>query len=358
MTDGAVRVVRYERTDRPQVHEFLKAVQPARDSDRLIGQWHWKYDDNPFNPESRPYIVMLKEDERIVGVMADLPARVWVRGRISHWVCSCDLAIDTEYRGRGLSRSIIRRHMADHDMAFAWMNVASKRAAAPLTGSRSVPIRPLVRLLDVGPAVQGLSGRASLGAVGRVLTRVTRTLVRLPAPAPVAGVTISARATVDDRFDALWRRASAEGPVMIVRDRAYLDWRFLRRPDATYTILTATRGDDVLGYLVLRRVVRYGMPWGYLVDFLVERESPSIWSMLVREALARFREEGVALVGCLANRPSYRRPLLRLGFLPWRWGPQGYFHARVDAPDERLHVARDTEQWLVTMGDGDVEMSF
>lgn len=358
MTGGAVQVVRYERTDRQQVHEFLKAIQPARDSDLLIRQWHWKYDDNPFNTESRPYIVVLKEDGRIIGLMADLPARVWVRGRISDWVCSCDLVVDAEYRGRGLSRLIIRQHMADHLMVFAWMNIASKRAAAPLTGSLSVPIRPLVRLLDLGRVVQGLGGRASLAASGRVLTRVTRTLVRFPAPASVAGVTISALATVDDRFDAFWRRASAEGPVMIVRDRAYLDWRFLRRPDATYTILVAARGGDVLGYLVLRRAVRYGMPWGYLVDFLVERESPSIWAMLVREAIARFREDGVALVGCLANRPSYRRSLLRLGFFPWRWGPQGYFHARVDAPDQSLHVARDTQQWLVTMGDGDVEMSF
>jgi hypothetical protein len=169
---------------------------------------------------------------------------------------------------------------------------------------------------------------------------------------------VGAVTAVDDRLDAFWRRVCGDVPVMAVRDRRHLQWRFLRRPDAAYTILLAERGPEIAGYLVLRRAVRDGVPWGYLVDFLVEGGQPATWSMLVRRALALFREDGVALAGCMVNRPEYRRPLARLGFLPWRWGPQGYFHPRVDVPDPAVRAARDLRQWLVTLGDGDVEMAF
>ena len=140
---------------------------------------------------------------------------------------------------------------------------------------------------------------------------------------------------------------------MVVRDRAYLDWRFFRRPDATYTMLAATRGADLLGYLVLRRALRDGMPWGYLVDFLVDPESPAVWPMLVREALARFRADGVALVGCLANLPQYSALTPPPRFVPWR-GRAGYFHARVDVPT-RILESRSTIAHAPHHGDGDFE---
>jgi len=358
MTDESVCVERYTYADREAAHAFLRAALAPEHAERLIRQWAWKYDGNPFNPGPGPYILLLKDGARIVGLMGDLSVPLSIHGTVHPGYCSCDLTILEDHRRRGLSRWIIRRHMADHDLAFAWLNVASHRAAAPLADSTSMPVRPLVLALDLEAAVTTWASRMGLAAGATLLTRAAGRVARLAGPAPARDVTVSGVTMPDERFDALSRRAARDVPVMLLRDRRYLEWRFFQRPDATYRLVAALRGDALLGYLVMRRASRAGVPCGYLVDVLADRESPPIVSALARHAIDEFRRDGVAVVVCLVNRPAYRRALAGLGFMPWRWGAQSYFYARVDAPDPGLHVVRDTRRWLVTLSDGDVEMAF
>jgi hypothetical protein len=303
--------------------------------------------------------LLLRDDARIIGMMGAIYLRVSIGGR-EQWVGSgCDLVIHPDYRGRGLARRIIGRAMADHPMWFVWLNEISHRAVTPLSASRSTRVVPLVKPLDFGQILQKVTGIRSLHHWGGLLATGVRHLTRpLRRQSTPAGVTITQVTTFDQRFDALWQRVCRDYPVLVVRDQLYLNWRFVCRPDAEYTLLVATRGSELAGYMVLRSAERDGVSWGYLVDFLVEGRSSSLLVLLVEEAVECLRRERVAAISCLATALSYRRTLYRQGFYSWRWGRQGYFRPDVELPDPTLQVFRDAREWFLTMGDGDLEMAF
>jgi hypothetical protein len=123
-------------------------------------------------------------------------------------------------------------------------------------------------------------------------------------------------------------------------------------------VLVATRGSDLVGYLVLRVAEQAGVRWGYLVDFLVQHKSAALLALLIDAGIERLRHEGVAAVSCRATMPPYRQTIRSRGFYPFPWGPQTYFYMRVELPDPDLQVFRDARQWFITMGDGDLEMAF
>ncbi len=356
---STLHLLRYEKPYREEVFAFQRTVHSAIESERLIHQWDWKYDANPFNRHPEPYILLLKDGTKIIGMLGSIPLRVSVGGRECWVACACDLVIHPEHRGRGLSRQIFVQHRIDHPVVFGWLNELSFRSIRPISTARSARLTPLVKPLDFGPLLQLATGNRLLSHWGGLLAaaarRLTRPLRRQPA---LPGVTINQVTSFDQRVDVLWQRAYQDYPVMVVRDQRYLNWRFVCRPDAKYTLLMATRGPDLAGYLVLRLTERGGLRRGYLVDFLVENKSSSLLALLVEKAVESLRKQRVAIVSCLATTPFCRRTLYRQGFYPWHWGPHGYFHPHVVQPDPALQVFRDARQWFLTMGDGDLEMAF
>jgi GNAT superfamily N-acetyltransferase len=356
---STLHLLRYEKPYRKEIFAFLRTVYSRSESDRRIHQWDWKYDANPFNRRAEPYILLLKDGDQIIGMEGAIPLRVSVGGE-ERWVThSCDLVVHPGYRRQGLSRGIVGQYRADNPMDFGWLNELSHRAVAPGETGSSARLTPLVKPMDFDQLLQKVTGNRLLSRWGGLLAtgarHLTRPLRRQPAP---AGVTITQGATFDQRFDALWKRVCQDYPVMVVRDQPYLNWRFVCRPDAKYTLLMATRGPDLVGYLVLRVTERGGLRWGYLVDFLVESKSSSLLALLVEKAVESLRKQRVAIVSCLATAPFCRRTLYRQGFYPWHWGPHGYFGSQVDLSDSTLQGFRDARQWFLTMGDGDLEMAF
>jgi hypothetical protein len=134
-----------------------------------------------------------------------------------------------------------------------------------------------------------------------------------------------------------------------------LNWRFVARPDATYTRLVATCGSDVVGYLILRSAEKDGVRWGYLVDFLVEGPSPSLLALLIDEAVERLRKERAVAVMSFASAPAYQRALSRQGFYLWPWGSRASLYTRVEPPDPTWQAFQDVRQSFWTMGDGDLD---
>lgn len=356
MTTEDFDLVCYRRADRARVFAFLREAHARADSERLIRQWDWKYEANPFNRNGEPFILLLMHGGRIAGMYGGIFLRCVIDGHeyVAHH--GCDLVVHPAYRGQRLSARL-RRRDKDRPLHFSWQNEISYRVSRP-DGTHGVPFVSVIKPLDAARVTRSLLGDQWLGrAVGAVTAGVLRWVPALPHRPVLPEVTVTRLDTFDARFDRLWQRACRTHRVMLVRDRRYLDWRFTQRPDAQYTIWAAIRQDDLLGYLVTRCASRAGERWGYLVDFLVAERSPAVFELLLERAIADLREAGAAAVSCRAAAPAYRRLLYWHGFVrSWREA-RGYLRTRIDLPDPGLQVFADPRQWFVTMGDGDLEMS-
>ena len=351
-----VRVVRYQRADRERVFTFLREALPPAESARLMRQWEWKYEANPFNRDNEPYILLLQGHRQLVGIYGRLFFRAVIDGaeRLVHH--GCDLVVHPAYRGHGLSARLRDCDLIESALHFSWQNEASYQVASR-DGTAGVPYRALVKPLDVSAMVRHVVGDHWFArTVSSVINRALQHIPPLRRHSAAPEVAVTRIASFDDRFDRLWQRCCGSYRAMIVRDRRYLDWRFKQRPDAEYSIVVATRGSDLVGYMVTRCVDRDRKRWGYLADFLVEEGSALVFAVLVEHAVNELRQQNAALAICRIAVPPYLSMLYRQGFLPWARAPQGYLRVRM--PLQSSPSAADARHWFWTMGDGDLEMAF
>lgn len=354
-------IVRYTRADRPQVFAFLGAAASAADSARLMRQWDWKYDANPFNRDSEPYLPLWRDAGEIAGMLGILPLRVCIDGA-ERWVGHpCDWLIHPNHRGRRMARRLIDRVRLDWPVRFSWQNELAHRVSPgdPATDGK-LRLTPMAKPVDAAYLVERATGSHLLGRAGGIIAKgpqyVTGLLNRHSA---IPGLDIAESQVFDDRFDRLWQRARQEYPVIVVRDQRYLQWRFAARPDAHYQTFVATRAGELLGYLVLRCLEKAGARWGYVVDFLMVERSTAIFSQLVAHAVAYLERDGVKAISCRVVVPPFRRVLARHGFLPVILGARGYlrtYRPQSESPEPALLTFQNPDRWFVTMGDGDVEM--
>lgn len=356
-TDDEIKLVRYQRSDRERVFALLREVFPAPYSERLICQWDWKYDANPFNRDGEPDIELLTKGEQLVAMYGRIFYPVVVEGE-QHWAHhACDLVVHPHYRGRNLSARLRgHRERVCSDVHFSWQNEASYRVSSR-EGRGGVPFVSLFKPLDTAQLVRHLLGDRRLGRTAAGVIDATRRLVpRIRRRRTLPGVALEQIRSFDERFDRLWQRTCRDYPVMIVRDRRYLEWRFGRRPDAGYNVIAASRASELAGYMVTRGGSGSGH-WGYLVDFLVEERSPRLFTLLLDEAVERLRREGAVGISCRIAVPPYRRLLHRHGFVPLLGAPRGYLRATVRLANAEARGLTDPGCWFLTMGDGDLEMS-
>lgn len=356
---NSFQILRYRKSDRDEVFAFLRKVYSPLDYNRLISQWDWKYDNNPFNQYPEPDILVLKDTDKIIGMEGAMPLRVSIYGK-EHWATnSCDLVIDPNYRGQRLSQQLIGQYIGDHPINFSWLNEISKYVSDPFLTSQYFRLRFFIKLLDVSQVLSKMIGHPKISRWFGLLVAGVRPLI-IPFHRRISSdkITITQMGIFDERVDSLWRRVCSDHPVLVVRDRSYLNWRFICRPDARYIIFAAIKGDDLVGFLTLRLCERAGFSLGYLVDFMTEGKDSLPFELLVNGAIDYSRSQHAEIIISLLTTPLYRHVLYRQGFFPWRFGTQGFFRPRVDLPDQALQVFRNPRLWYLTMGDGDLEMSF
>jgi hypothetical protein len=407
------RIARYRAEDRERVFDLLRAVHRPDLADRLIRQWNWKYDGNPFNAEAAryrdahreevlafmyraftrerfekfcrkwsinpdegvgdagPYILLTKNGDEVVGMQGSIPLRYMVGGK-ERWITTGgDLAIHPGYRNRGFALPLTNRLLNEHAMMVSWFNesihrirtgwrkaVSRARRPSAVTRLPEARLRPLTKPVDPGYAVRALIGNGMLGGATATIAAAAQPFVRLlTRPLTSVEVSVIEIDTPDDDLEQLWNRVRDSHAIIGVRDRRFLNWRFVQRPDSSYRFLVAMRGSMAIGYLVFRLAEIDGERHGYLVDFLVQAPAREAFRLLLSRAEERLIDAGAKVIVCGVASAPYRRALMRSGYLPWRTRKAVYLAANLNSADPELRAFVDLPQWFVTMADGDLEMS-
>ena len=410
-----LRIARYRRADRDVVFQLIRAVHKPDNAERLIRQWDWKFDSNPFNAtaeryrqtykhnylerlrsfmtekeleayqrnwegkseslpaehENDPYVLLLKDEtDTAFGMLCSLPHQVTIEGDGHCAAVGCDWALLPKYRKRGLSLPIGIRMRGENPLNFSWANATAEgimRSKVPLprVGSRGVAaatdhrrLVPMVKPLDLAHLIRGDSASRLVRIAAAALVAGTRPITSVLGRGSLPGVTIGRIESFDDRFDRLWDRCRRDYRVVAVRDSEYLNWRFISRPDASYTVLAAARGPDLIGYIVCRVASIDGAAWGYIVDYLVEDRSMRLFSMLLQRAESYFAETDVKGIVCSVATAPFRSALVRHGYYPALFRGESYVRVARNHQNPTLQPYSDLRHWFMTMADGDLEMAF
>ena len=404
MTDG-FRMARYCASDRHGVFELMRAAVSERYANHLMHQWDWKYDSHPLNaeaertrkayrakflprlietysaelqeswrinfdefdsvPDDAPYILLLKDGERIIAMMGTLAQAFLIGGKRHLVTIPCDSAVHPDYRGQSLSMRMTLRLGSEHQLVMAlassathkvrttWRKRTASERPAEYPGPVQMRVVAMVKPIDWSYMMHRATG---LGLPRSVAKFMAAGAHRKHNPLAIPGVDVFRQESFDHRIDDLWRRASREYPVIGIRDANYLNWRFNSRPDAGFQCLAAVRGDNLIGYLIYRIVEQDGALWGYIVDFLAEGDPNDGFAMLLKRAEELMLREGVKSIVCSMAKASFRRVLRRAGFYPAVLGRRLIMTAAITQPDADLSAYAELSSWFLTMADGDTDM--
>ncbi|MBI1797644.1 MAG: GNAT family N-acetyltransferase [Candidatus Eisenbacteria bacterium] len=319
--------------------------------------WRWEFLESP---QGRQAILLAFAQGRLAAHYAVMPLKLQIDDREHDAALSLDTATDAAFRGRGLFQRLaaqVYREQGESGAVavFGFPNAKS----GPTIFSRMgwVELKPFPLMLKPlkGAATAYLSPH---GPAARLAAPIAERFVSLAfrdSDDRPTEFTVEEIGSFPADTDALWERARRGKRICVVRNRAHLEWRYALNPDRPYGIRTLRERGQLVGTIVTRRVDRFGLRSGFVVDMLCEENRPDVALALVRCAEGALRREGAELLVALMFPGTVARgALARCGFIPVPrvFHPQRiHFGVRALAADARLTTP---SSWYVTWGDSDV----
>jgi hypothetical protein len=189
-------------------------------------------------------------------------------------------------------------------------------------------------------------------AVSSVIVKVFLAVFgRDPKPPKVTDLKVEETSSFDEGADELWKEASRDIGIIVVRDRAHLNWRYVDIPHRRYRIFTVRRGGKLVGYTVLSLAEKEGFTGGEIVDLFAIKDE-AVLCLLLHKALEHFRASGADAIYCWSPEdPTYKKAFRKAGF--YYMPPMPLFIVRPFSKDMSNDHVTDYSKWFVMMGDSD-----
>ena len=344
-------VRKYQDGDEEQIHSLRNTALINAEKD--IQWWRWQYLDNP---RGTAIIYVAEADKRIVGHLALLPTLMKIGDKIILCSHAVDGMVHPDYR-----RQSIYVKIADETFEFA-----SKDGIAMVFGTpnnQSYPIHigrlqwiyicnPRLMLKIINWNVFFKSHLRIPNFVGKQLEKFIELIWNNKSHCEDSEVTIEQITTFDERIDKFWLRASETKKIMVIRDKKYLNWRYVNKPGNNYNIFIAQKGNEIIGYIVVT-IQREKTIRGYIIDLLALPDEDTAMIMLIKKAIAYCKNKGAITIKCLMLREvPYYKILKKMGFICRK--SEVRLCARIFDPKISKEFVSDPSNWYYLWGDRDV----
>jgi GNAT superfamily N-acetyltransferase len=305
--------------------------------------------------------------ERPVGAAMAVPLKVRLSGKLRTAELLLDPVVDPDYPNSDIRVGLLSdvcSFSTEEGIAFSYGFPGQDFLSTLVNkgGFRDIGAVPLlIRPLNPERLALKTTGSPVLGKTASIAKKIWRTPPSAPPQAGPPGLEMVEVDSFDDSFAVFWDRVQHRCPVMVVRDPAYLNWRYVDVPTREYTTFAARSDGKIRGFTVLGVAPLGRFSAGLILELLVETsaEGRAAGRLLLDQAYAYATEHDVDLLAALALRHTDESRLLRSrGF--WvcpRFMEPRPFRLVVRCYDEEASPSRlayDLRNWFVTMGDCDV----
>lgn len=335
----------YQQGDEASIVEGWNEIFPAQDGipPRDVAYWDWQFRNNPIG---RPEIVVADVAGRIVGQYACVPQRARSEGQSTTIGLIVDAFVLPEYRrARGRPGLVIHLAQRLHELYCgprAECGGQSDGAGHALLYGYPFPIWRIAQRYLASELVRDMD----------VLFReVTAPNVEPILPSDKVTIEIVRdAATLREIGDDVWKLCEADVRFGLVRDGAWLHWRYFSHPHHDYEIVLArdTESGAPRGLGVLRQG-NYAVRAAICVDWVVPVDDED-----AERSLLAWMHEHAKAVGesaLLAHFPQQDPRFLRWQRRGFLVGPPSHFLVMNTFGH---HVRWLRERWHQTLGDSDL----
>lgn len=347
----------YKKEDKAQIFQLFEDVFGISKAEKHKSCWDWEFINNPNNPPEGPRILVLENNNKIVGLTTAFPVQLKIRDKLfsAFWVG--DFITHPQYRGRGgflLSKILYGPHV--------FLGTPNP-VSYPVVKIKRFNIfdycQPLkrVNIIDLSHIIEIKFKNRFISALGGILWKIASTIFSvLNHPILNSDVSFNMVSEFDEQIDEFWQEASRDYDIIVVRDKKYLNWRFVDCPNKEYSICIAKRNGKVSGYIVFRYSETDGLRQGYIVDLFAKAGDEKTLQALVQKVVEVLKANKVDLISCLINTYNviYHRVLRRNGFIfkTQKTKVTGYCvyfpHLEGDL--------RNSQLWFMTRADSDLDL--
>lgn len=368
-------------TDTDSLQFALVGAPDREDQARLFGRsfakparveaLRWRYDDNP---QGQAVSLVLRDPAghsvcsyayvpRVAGARA--PDGTWVRGVFGQ---QGDVMTDPDWQRKGLARRLVE-HCADEtrQAGFVLNWGFPNRQSAPVFlkfNWQSVGVIRPKRFLVKSDALMK-ARRLSDGRVAQLrapldVRRCHKARRRLdPLPAGLSLRPVERFADFAADLDAIGAALKERFPLVLERDAAFLDWRFIDTPSRVHRAFGVFDGAHLVGYVVIQPPSEWGPRGvGFLVDLAANDEA--LVPALIGAGLDELGRAGASVIEAWGVDGSWWSGwLARAGFLCAKPENHLFVYHFVLAPEHPLASApalQDAATWYLTDGDRDDEL--
>jgi GNAT superfamily N-acetyltransferase len=325
----------------------MKAVQykPAFDEAilKLLGDkafkreiWNWQFFQNPFATNTDSLIVPV-ENGKVVGFNGSMPVRLKYKTGHTEAIWSCDTIVDPEHRGKGFGKVLFDEVQKKASIVLGF---GISDAAAPILRRSGWRVN---REVEEYYYQRKITGPRSIlkKAVQRVL--ILRNVMRRP-HVDSLDVSVIDAADAPVEIDALWEGVEGGYSKVVVRNYAYIKWKYGEHPLCKYRLIVVRDGGSLVAVGVFRRDRKKSR----LVDYVGPSGDMRVKYLLIR----RFADEcsKSEMLNCVCTDTEFKRALACCGFRRFRGRPRFYVHS--NRPDDQ----GSEEGWFLMAGDSDGDM--
>lgn len=314
--------------------------------------WQWEFMEGP---DGKAFIYIVEDRNKMVGHFADIPRRFSVQGEVVLGTLSLDLMVHHDYWRKGIFQAMGKYGAQKVKQENGLFLTAFPIRLETILGLKKIGWKEVVKLpvLVYPIRFSGIMNRYIhfpplsflAGGVARFFYLLFYGLKRRK---EIGGVEIEKVGLLDEQFNGFWEKVISLFPIMGIRNRNYLTWRYLLHPTRNYTIYQAKQNGEMKGYIVLRKVELLTFNSSVIVDLLAMDEGTLL--TLVERGIQHSRQEGADLLGFMVPQGHpYYKILRKKGFLR---SPKIFQFMVYPHSDRKIFLS--PEKWYVTWGDTDV----
>lgn len=325
--------------------------------------WNWQ---NCRHPGGYSKIWIVEDDKRkIIAQYVNIPVKLSLKGSPANGGITIDLLVDPNYRRQGLFKVLgrsaiddLEKSGMDFQLAFPRREKVHNGFINRLNWKKIGDLSMLVKPMDL---MAVLEKKISNRCVTKIMEWSGRTLEtfsnKISFGRKKNKFTFRLIDNLPEKINDLSRIFITEFPISIIRDKAYLEWRYIQKPAENYKILGIFDGDDLMGIIVLKIKRAFSLDVGFIVDILSVLDNEVIDS-LIKEALKLFSKERAGFCASIMTKNNiYYRSLRKNGFfsVPRKINPMKYIldaHIGSEKIDKKFFY--EINNWFITIGDWDI----
>jgi len=323
-----------------------------------IKHWQWEFMENPAGVL---FIQLAWDGDRLVGQYAASPVQMYAEGRNFTAALSHDTMTDPEYGGLGIFRAAaeaLYREQTNAGQGFIYgfpnrnsIHGFNKYLQWQQIMPAPVHIRPVRISKSISRKI--FHSKTCVPAASESAFEDASSLLT----GQSGKYKLHMETEFGDWVDDLWMRCRDQHRLWAVRNKAYLNWRYVTKPENKYHIVSVWQGFQPVGYMVIARTNMNLGDTIFIMDFLVDLNFKYAADLLIRYVVNVARKNECAFASVLLAPGSKYRHIFRKKLflpLPERLFPQPlYFGARCFDPSLNKLV-NDPQAWSISWGDNDV----